>query len=129
MSCFCCRLNILFAVKWQCSLVLLMHMINYTDISSITQTRPLKRISLSGRLISYAVRQEIAKLAKETKSETRDTVFLWFKDFQCRTFHGILFEKWDYLELVVWIKLHCTSSSLRFISARSKYVSREVSES
>ena len=123
------NVNIFFAVKWQCSLVLSMHVINYTGFSSITQTRSLNRISWSGRRISHAARQEIRKLVEETKSETRDTVFLWFKELECKTFHGILFENWDYLELLVWIKLHCTSSSLGFISARPKYVWSEVSES
>ena len=126
---FCCTLNVFFAVKWRCSLVLLMHVINYTGISSITQTCFLNRISWSGRPISHAVRQEI-KLVEETKSETRDAVFLWSKELACMTFHVILFENWDdYLELLVWIKLHCILSSLGFISASSKNVWSEVSES
>ena len=57
--------NIFFAVKWQCSLVLSMHVINYKGISSITQTRSLNLISLSGQPISHAVRQEIVKLVEE----------------------------------------------------------------
>ena len=83
-----------------------MYAINYSGVSFIIQTRSLNHISWL--VDQYAVRQEVAKLTEATKSETRDTVFPWFKELVCRTFHWILFENWDYLELLVCLSYIAT---------------------